>query len=219
MSTTEARVAENFKRDVADHQLTVLRNDGLYRHLRFRRPDRGEYWFDLVTWPGVLVINGDMGGHGFSRREDMFEFFRSKHGINPSYWAEKVVTGREGLKVYDEELFKEQVAEDLKEAEQDYPGVTDAWGAKVDGVWPDYYIGTEEDARAALEDFRYLPEFSKGEPFYFSDTGDWDLREYDYQYLWCCHAVQWGIRQYDNRPAPALWRRVTARLFGVGGES
>lgn len=200
MSTVEAQVAENFARDVAGHELTVLREDGLYRHVRFRRPDRGEYWFDLVTWPGVLVINGDMGGHGFARIRDMFEFFRSKH-VNPTYWAEKVFTGREGLKTYDEDIFKRHVADVLEESEEGYPGVTEAWRAKVSGDCPEYWTRAEEDARWALGEFEYKPVGATGEPFHFTDTWEWDLRGYNYQYLWCCHAIRWGVAKYDARPS------------------
>ena len=57
---------EQFKRDVDRHQLQVLRDDGLYRHVRFLRtavdPETGKrekssfYWFDLITWPGCLAV-------------------------------------------------------------------------------------------------------------------------------------------------------------------
>lgn len=47
---TEAR--ERFDVDVAEHKMTVLRDEGLYRHLRFQKPGTSCYYFDLVTWPG-----------------------------------------------------------------------------------------------------------------------------------------------------------------------
>src|SRR5580692_6155935 len=92
-------VAECFQRDTANHEMTVLHDDGLYRHLRFMQVITDEltgkqsrssfYWFDLVTWPGNLVINGDMETFAFARSDDMFGFFRGDR-INPGYWAEKV---------------------------------------------------------------------------------------------------------------------------------
>ena len=42
-----------FAEDVAEHELTVRRDDGLYRHLRFQKPGTWIYGFDLITWPGV----------------------------------------------------------------------------------------------------------------------------------------------------------------------
>ena len=33
------------------------------------------------------------------------------------------------------------------------------------------------------------------------ETWEWDLREYDWQFLWCCWAIVWGIGQYRAAPA------------------
>ena len=73
-ASNRAEVHERFKKDTAEHQMTVLRDDGLYRHLRFRKPGTGIYGFDIVTWPGYLAISGDMGASMFTRLEDMIQF-------------------------------------------------------------------------------------------------------------------------------------------------
>ena len=52
---------ERFAKDTATHAMTILRDDGLYRHLRFKRPNTSSYYFDIITWPGYLAITGDMG--------------------------------------------------------------------------------------------------------------------------------------------------------------
>lgn len=187
-------IAERFARDTANHRMTVLHDDGLYRHLRFKAPDTGFYWFDLVTWPGNLSVTGDFGdGHTFSRTPDMFEFFRgsSRYGINPMYWAEKVQTGRCGLRTYEEDRFRELVVEHFVETVR-YGDAPRGLGKAVRGEIlndPDVYY--EGGARAALEAFEF-----KG--FRFTDTYEWDLTEYDWSYLWCCHAIVWGIEQYDK---------------------
>ena len=77
MEKQEILSAEGFLKDVKNHGMEVRRDDGLYRHLIFRAPkDSWHQWFEVVTWPGSLAINGDMGSWCFSRIEDMFEFFR-----------------------------------------------------------------------------------------------------------------------------------------------
>ena len=64
---------EQFLRDVAQHEMTVLHSDGLYRHVHFQqRSHSWNQWFDLVTWPGNLTIRGDMGTWTFSRVEDKY---------------------------------------------------------------------------------------------------------------------------------------------------
>ena len=40
--------------------MSIERDDGLYRHLRFKSSGTNTYYFDLVTWPGYLTVTGDM---------------------------------------------------------------------------------------------------------------------------------------------------------------
>jgi hypothetical protein len=88
---------EEFIKDVSQHKMQILRDDGLYRHIRFKRENTSCYYFDLITWPGALCYTGDMGTFVFSRIPDMFEFFRTdgEKGadlrINPGYWSEKLL--------------------------------------------------------------------------------------------------------------------------------
>lgn len=105
-ATVTEVAAQRFPKDVADHELTILRDDGLYRHLRCAQPGTGSYWFEIVTWPGALAIRGDAGdGYLFSRIDDMLEFFRRPdQRINPQYWAEKLGQGCRRVEVYSEDV-------------------------------------------------------------------------------------------------------------------
>jgi hypothetical protein len=227
-------IAERFTSETAKHRMTVLHDDGLYRHLRFRamhlcndaewRPTHSFYWFDLITWPGCLTINGDCGAFTFSRVTDMFEFFRSRYGINPQYWAEKV-RGETRVKSYSEDKFRQQVKEAAAEAEAELPGVSAAIEESFYGPLAEWDTGYEDGARRALDEFTFYKNESdryglhRKEPdFRFCDTWEWDFTDWDWQFLWCCHAIQWGIAQYDKQaaadlPAPATllsWVREKA---------
>jgi hypothetical protein len=242
--STETEVAARFAADVAQHQMTTLHDDGLYRHLRFMRvapspktskPERSSsYWFELVTWPGSLTVNGDCGSFTFSRTEDMFEFFRGGR-INPQYWAEKV-RGEMRLRRYSTERFREHVMDDIRDSEEDHPGLAEAAEREIFGRDSQWNTEYEEGARDALADFAFgdtwkgscpscdaavdgIPEADAYrwasqhsaqaghrvypvlvEGFRFTDTWEWELGDWDWQYLWCCHAIQWGIWQYDGCP-------------------
>jgi hypothetical protein len=50
---------EAFRRETAGHQMTVMRDEGLYRHVRFSTSGSGLYWFGLITWPGCLTVGGE----------------------------------------------------------------------------------------------------------------------------------------------------------------
>lgn len=195
---TLADAAKRFTADSANHQLTIARDDGLYRHLRARQPEHGwQYWFDIITWPGYLAFVGDGEGYIFTRVEDMFMFFRSngnQYGINPGYWAEKLCDDSRPSRVksYSEAKFREHVLETVADAEEDYPGLTDAVKLRIfgdDNI--DYDLAYEENAREALNEFEY-------EGFRFTDTWEWDFQGWDWWFLWACHAIVWAIGQYDQ---------------------
>jgi hypothetical protein len=178
--------AERFGKDVAAHEMTAMHDDGLYRHLRFKAPATGFYWFDLITWPGNLVVNGDMGTFTFSRVDDMFTFFRGDR-INPGYWAEKVRAGS-GIKIYSEDLFKQLVAERIEDYAEEHPGLAGAVKTEILNSDEIYY---EDGARSLLAAFEH-------DGFTFADTWEWGLTDWSYHFLWCCHAIVWGISQYDG---------------------
>lgn len=121
-----------FVEQTKDHVLTVLHEDGLYRHLRMGKPGQGSIWsWNVSTIPFFLSTLGDIAdGYSFSREEDMLDFF-SYAGKNrryysdgaPSidfrYWAEKLRGGRHSMDVkrYSAEDFLQQVREHLDESE------------------------------------------------------------------------------------------------------
>jgi len=134
-----------------------------------------------------------MGGYMFSRVEDMFKFFRGEE-INPHYWAEKLPPDS-CVKEYSEEKFRQLVTERFVEAVKysDTPrGLGKAVRQQILDM-PDVYSDT--DAEMLLEGFEY-----KGFRFDCSPW-DWDFTGYTWPYLWCCHAIQWGISQYDRLSA------------------
>jgi len=191
-------IAARFAQETAHHKMTVLHDDGLYRNLRFRAEANSFYWFELITVPGSLTFRGDGESFVFARVEDMFEFFRGQR-VNQSYWSEKLTSNRE-VHRYERDIFEQRVKEAFVETvrEREAPTglgravrdqVLDPDGLFTDGAW------TEESAYLILRDFEF-----KG--FRWTDTWEWDLRDYDWWFLWSCHAIVWGIAQYDAWKAP-----------------
>ncbi|MCC3333527.1 hypothetical protein [Nocardia abscessus] len=184
----------NFLTYAAKLEMTILHDEGLYRHLQFGT--RGACgWFELVTWPGNLAINGDIGNYVFARLDDMFEFFSgsSEGSINPGYWDEKIRAGRKTM-VFSDEEFRRQVVEYFWERRDDYDGERRELfkAIREDVLECSYCI---EDAHANLERFEYVP-VSGRKTFQFRDTWEWNLRDWDIHYLRACHAIVWGISRY-----------------------
>jgi len=126
-----AETYEDFIKQTQDHELKVISDNGLYKHLRIQAPGTRMWSWDIVTWPGYLATSGDIAdGYMFNRERDMIEFFNigGRHGesyysdgapsIDIRYWAEKLSGGRSrDVKVYDSNLFLQLVTEALEESE------------------------------------------------------------------------------------------------------
>lgn len=207
-----------FLNDVANHEMSVIREDGVYRHIRFKRPDSGCYRFDLITWPGYLCYTGDMGTYVFSRTNDMFEFFRTDRecmtlsenrslAINPSYWSEKVQSDSrfgKGTECFSEELFREAIERDFN-AHFDQRAPDDDASDEVKSAFNEL----KDDAWEAVEDeilsvdslegqgVSAAYDFKRGE-LVFEDFFEHRLTDYTFHFIWCCYALAWGIRTYDQ---------------------
>ena len=71
-----AKTYADFVEQTKDHDLVILHDDGLYRHLRVQAPGTRMWSWDVTTWPGRLATSGDIAdGHVFSREPDMLQFF------------------------------------------------------------------------------------------------------------------------------------------------
>lgn len=183
-----------FVSDTVSHRLTVLLDQGLYRHLRFAEPGSSFSWFEIITVPGLLTINGDMGTFTFSREEDMFGFFRRADGsINDHYWAEKLLAGDQPAKTYSAQTFIDTIRQDaegqLDDAEVEGTQRSAALAELQDEVLACASDG-EHEARRALDSFTHVL-------LDFTDAWEYDFSEYSFRFLWSLHAIVHGINQYD----------------------
>lgn len=198
---------ERFVHETREHDVKIVRDDGLYRHVRCQAPGTWIYGFDVVTWPGYLAIVGDAGDFVFSRIRDMFEFFageRSHDYVNPDYWIQKLQAPRpDGARVYSERALWSHLRE-WASYEAEYGGTYgEEWFYARDLLealerelrYRDLYH--EQDARQALRDV----EDEVGEQV-FGEAWEWDLRDYDWQFLWCCHAIVFAIKGYRQIKGP-----------------
>lgn len=193
-AVTADPMAERFTRNTADHQMTVLHDDGLYRHLRFAQPEHSWlYWFEIVTWPGSLTVKGDCGTFTFSREADMFGFFRAHHGsysaINPSYWGEKTPGGVRSVREYSEDQAKKLITDHLAEVAESGTEVPASARERIADYDDEGRLGYEDGARDLLAELEKAGVVS--------DVWEWDLTDWQWEFLWCCHAIAWGIAQYD----------------------
>lgn len=190
---------EQFLADVSKHVMTIDKDDGECRSITYAIPGQFQYRFGIHTWPGFLCIHGDMGCYVFSRVRDMFEFFRGDVGrISPGYWAEKCQASdaRNKIRQFTHEFAKQSIQQFVEDGVEELGAeqAADVRKSAQAQVLSRIY-DSEYEVREALRSFRH-PHFSFGDAY-------WEMRldDYTYHYIWCCHAIVWGIQQYDNAKA------------------
>jgi hypothetical protein len=194
-------VAAQFAKDVSSHVMTVEQDRGVCRVLRFARPGSNVFAFRIVTWPGHLYVGGDSDDFVFQRLHDMFTFFRSDAGrVNLSYWAEKLtaVAKGPGYEQYDPDVFREAVearVREVSEAQEWDEATHRALREAVDFEVLSCADEGEAAAHRAARDFTFRVGYERIDVF--PDFWETSLRRYTYGFVWACHAVVWGIAQYD----------------------
>jgi hypothetical protein len=209
MTTTDHRTqaekdaAQRFARETAKHQMTVMQDGGLYRTLRFANSDSSLYWYEITTTPGQLVFSGDGDSFVFRLAPDMFDMFRSSYqggDLNIGYWAERCRTSN--AKSYSRELFAQYVEKQVADAEPYYPGLREDVECEV---FENDNVDREPDAVRAAATYAYFLDHDKNPErrpaFCFHYVHDWDLQDYDWWFLFACHAIRAGIGQYDAAKA------------------
>lgn len=228
-----ADAARRFAADTKTHTMTVLHDDGLYRHLRFRAADHGFTAWDLIMWPGSLAIQGAHGTYTFSRETDMVGFFRTSNGVNVDYWAEKTPEGRRSVKKYSEEALLQRLVAEYTDHGKRLPELDAAYEAALptyeeavaayeatpwERRWPMTASGPRPpekpakplavaELRQQVADARRDGELSyeDGARRFLAgwdelgvtcESWEADLTEYDYHFVWSCHAIRWGVEQY-----------------------
>lgn len=206
---------EVFLKDVAEHEMTVLLDQGLYRHLMFQaKKNSWNHWFEIVTYPNKLVLSGDMGTWVFSRVEDMLTFFRSDEmRINLSYWSEKLQNGtsggRDDAKEYDGDYYKQNILDHLDgydlEPEKKSKVIEELNSLDFHDQYEiisqirDFEVDLEDDG-----DYDYRSPRKKRETFSFQDVWEIGMKTYSLRFVWCCYAIVWGIQQWDKRDQPPI---------------
>jgi hypothetical protein len=213
---------ESFLKDVENHKLTVLQDNGVYRHLRFSSGSFNQQ-FDIVTYPWHLVFSGDMGCYVFSRLKDMLQFFRGRPSdekglyINTGYWGEKLeaVAKHIGYHKYNPELARANVKRRVDEwIEEAQLSKADADALREDLEDEINYDNGMHEAYRTIDKFHHkvgedvylkqdirklmksdTPDFKE---FYFQDIHEWTWEDYTYHYVWCCYAIAYAVKSYDS---------------------
>ena len=203
---TNQEVEARFNEDTKDHTMEIIyQGDGVRRHLMFSNNGSSCYRYDIHTWPGYLMVTGDMGTYVFRRINDMFEFFtpsssnNPEYRINTGYWAEKLEAidshcgGDASIKEYKSEKFREMIKEEFDQWVEGW----EIEQEEADEVWEelkDEVLCYEDDEQPA---YHAAYSYQHGNlNFYDSSFGS--CREYNYHFRWILYAIVDGIEQFNE---------------------
>lgn len=189
---------EAWQKNTAKHEVEIVHNDGLHRHLRFAEPGTRMWSMSVVTWPGFLATSGDIGsGFVFSRTSDMLEFFytspskrREESGapsIDFRYWAEKIQgRGIRGVDEYSERDFLLHVKDFLNDE------------VECGEISPEEALRVLEEAAGRADNETSARSFlDDKETIFGTDTWEWSFTEPDFQFVLACYSI-WHIAQVWN---------------------
>lgn len=182
-SPNAVQAAAFFAEDTTGFVVTVLHEEGEYRHLRFQAPGTRQESTDIHTAPGMVFTSGSMAdGWMFERG---LGFFEGK-GPNLSYWGEKLTRNlRWTHKEFSPAILRASLAELVDEHINDLPEhVHDAFRTEVAEL-ADEIVADAADvnlARQRVGEFRF--EYDRSDLAFYSD--ELDVEDYSYHYVWAC---------------------------------
>lgn len=196
---------ETFINDVKNHKLTIVKDDGVYRHIIMQEPGTSNLMYEIITYPGGLTYTGDMGTFVFSRVEDMFRFFRRDDlSINYGYWSEKCLSGK--TYEYSDDEVVEYVKEEFKEYkeraweneafdEEEDKEEIEEFNTKMEEIYDDieYNVLNKDNVLSAIQDYY---DSYKTEMFYEIPYNCFDVPTY--RGIWALYAIVHAISEYDK---------------------
>ena len=195
---------ESFLKNIKDHQIGIIKDAGLYRHIRCKRPDTMNMYFDIITFLGGLLYTGDMGTYEFERVEDMFKFFRDPDKnlhINSDYYAEKCKAESiygEGIRKFDEDSFINNIKHYYDTYFED---CDDSYKDEKERVWIEIESQILNNDHSEYELVSNLNNFSMyhdASEFQFTGFWEYSYQSKTYHFLWCLYAIVWTVQKYDE---------------------
>lgn len=204
----DPQTVDRFSQSVVNHKAEVLLDVGFHRHVRCAAPGDSNMWFEVISWPGRLVVSGDMGTYLFARSVDMFALFRSKvlGAIDCRYVVEKCEAAdcRFGTHAFSDARLRTCI-DDLIEIRTEEFSLSDADVERIRyemrDVFPDGWFSDYLEEDRSFEAKRRLNEFSfetrTGKTVCFGEYAEQDLTEITSRFQWIVLAACWAVREYD----------------------
>lgn len=192
MSGNEKTIRQCSDNAFRNHIIQELARDGVVRCWRCGQPNTGVYAFWVTTYPGTIVVSGDIGELIVERHYDMLPWCRGSVD-STSYFASKVPHAIKTT-AFSEDRCREWINEELANLRG--------------GAWEDHCRDEKKRDRLievltdAMDD---LDGDGFGEDQMYHATHEvWqgsdppNFSDWNSNFLWCRDAIRWFVRHHDE---------------------
>ena len=173
------RVDEQTYETFSQHEIDAQLVNGVFRHYRCARPNTRNYAFNVTTFPGRLIVTGDIGTLIVERLNDMFDWAPGAIG-SIDYFASKTPS----------EMQTEEFSIDAVQ-----------W-------WLEHEIHEtyeDETAQTEIKDgLEWMDDMTEGEVMrvIYDATHDCEMpsfKEWTSSFLWCRAALRWFFSRVGDK--------------------
>ena len=179
MDKSEETIRKLSDKAFAEHQVTEVMRHGVYRQWKCAKPKSNTYGFHITTFPGNLVLTGDLGTLIVAREYDMLPWCRGSVD-STDYFAEKVA--KEILtREFSHDRLREWIGEEIMDPntlDSHLELLQEALDEGIENDGPDYF-------------YRTLNDVWQG-----NDPPNWT--DWKPQFLWQRDAIRWFVTHHDE---------------------
>lgn len=181
----ETRVAA--EREFAQHQITELSRNGVFRTWRCAKPGTGMYGFMITTIPGSLIVTGDIGELIVSRTYDMLPWARvAANDLN--YFASKTSQNFR-IREFSHQKFAEWKNDEFSRLRRD---AEDNPGTEAEKYFERFRDGYQDFHSEEYGPDELLREFEG----WYEEPPDWT--DFTNGFLWAVEAVRWFVTHHSE---------------------
>lgn len=174
-----AQIASLASNAFVNHSIQTIHEDGIFRHYKCSTNGSLIFHFNVTTFPGRLVVTGDIGDLIAERCEDMFQWTPGALG-SIDYFEEKIVAPRIN-RSWDADVTRAWIEEARVDFDDD-DGISEKLDAVARCIDDGEQFVNQEIYESGLMDGCEFP----------------DLTIWDSRFLWCREALLWFFKKREN---------------------
>lgn len=190
MPHSESDIRASAEREFANHKITELSRDRVFRSWQCENPANSCFHFMVTTIPGSIIVTGDLGEIVVSRNYDMLPWCRG--AVDSTHYFASKVSQEFSTEEFSLEKAQEWIASEKASWNNAANDDSDTEAQKHAEAFERLcgYVSDEDTESDLLENF---------EGFY-DEPPDWKV--YRPRFLWLREAIRWFVTNHSEPGIP-----------------